>query len=71
MSVHTGFKDDPEEIPGLAHYLEHMVFMQDNKKIVIFLKKKLNFEDEVNKANGVYNAATEMTLTTFYFEVPN
>jgi nardilysin len=31
MSVNTGSKNDPIDLPGLAHFLEHMVFMGSSK----------------------------------------
>lgn len=28
MAVHVGSNADPEEIPGLAHFCEHMLFRE-------------------------------------------
>lgn len=41
LSVGVGSFSDPPEIPGLAHFLEHMVFMGSEKySEVIILNKK-------------------------------
>jgi insulysin len=31
MAVHVGHMSDPEEIPGLAHFCEHMLFLGSEK----------------------------------------
>lgn len=31
MKVQTGWKDDPKEFQGLAHFLEHMLFIGSHK----------------------------------------
>lgn len=43
LSVGVGSFSDPPEIPGLAHFLEHMVFMGSEKysEVVILNKKFL------------------------------
>lgn len=45
LSVGVGSFSDPPEIPGLAHFLEHMVFMGSEKysEVIILNKKFLEF----------------------------
>ena len=31
MTVHVGHYNDPDDYPGLAHFLEHMLFMGSKK----------------------------------------
>lgn len=63
MSVNVGSYSDPPELPGLAHFLEHMLFLgtEDFKD-----------EDEYSKflaANGGFsNAYTASELTNYYFQ---
>lgn len=57
LSIDAGSKMDPKESEGLAHYLEHMVFMGSEKypNVYIFIQVDL-FDDEIKKDNGEYNA---------------
>jgi insulysin len=60
----TGFLSDPWELPGLAHFLEHMLFLGT---------EKYPCENEYNKYlsehSGSSNAFTAAEHTTFYFDV--
>ncbi len=53
-----------EEAEGLAHFLEHMVFMGSGK-----YPDESNFMDFVKKNGGMTNAMTSDTNTTYYFTV--
>ncbi|XP_017752516.1 PREDICTED: nardilysin-like isoform X2 [Eufriesea mexicana] len=64
LSVGVGSFSDPPEIPGLAHFLEHMVFMGSEK-----YSQENDFDTFIKKRGGSDNASTECELTTFYFEV--
>ena len=63
-AVNTGSYFDPENYDGLAHFLEHMLFLGS---------KKYPNEDEFDstlKANGGYsNAYTDNFETVYYFTV--
>lgn len=37
LDVHVGHMSDPEELPGLAHFLEHMLFLGTEKYKVNFI----------------------------------
>ncbi|XP_043528977.1 nardilysin-like [Frieseomelitta varia] len=64
LSVGVGSFSDPPEIPGLAHFLEHMVFMGSEK-----YTEENDFDTFIKKRGGSDNASTECELTTFYFEI--
>ncbi|XP_042887210.1 nardilysin-like isoform X2 [Penaeus japonicus] len=64
LSVNVGSFEDPFEIPGLMHFLEHMVFMGSEK-----YPKENAFDYYIKKHGGRDNAHTDMEHTTFYFEV--
>lgn len=59
-----GSLSDPEDIPGLAHFLEHMLFYSSEKYPV---------EDEYSKFvaehGGSTNAFTSMESTNYHFDV--
>lgn len=63
LCVGVGSFSDPWEIPGMAHFLEHMVFMGSAK-----YPKENDFDSYVKKRGGSDNASTECEFTTFYFE---
>ncbi|KAJ7405361.1 Nardilysin [Willisornis vidua] len=64
LCVAVGSFSDPEDLPGLAHFLEHMVFMgslkyPDENGFDVFLKKH----------GGGDNASTDCERTIFQFDV--
>lgn len=66
VSVKTGSVNDPIEYQGLAHFLEHMLFLGSKK-----YPKEDYFDSEL-KANGGYsNAWTDNFETVYYFSVQN
>nr|XP_033337586.1 nardilysin-like isoform X2 [Megalopta genalis] len=64
LSVGVGSFSDPPEIPGLAHFLEHMVFMGSKK-----YPQENDFDAFIEKRGGSDNASTDCELTTFYFAI--
>lgn len=62
LNIHVGSIHDT--IPGMAHFLEHMVFMGSKKYPDV-----TNFFDNVSKYGGTTNAMTSDTDTTYYFTV--
>ncbi|XP_068246780.1 nardilysin-like [Palaemon carinicauda] len=64
LTVGIGSFEDPMEIQGLMHFLEHMVFMGSEK-----YPKENAFDYYIKKHGGHDNAHTDMEHTTFYFEV--
>ena len=63
LCVHVGSFSDPDSIPGLAHFLEHMVFMGSEK-----YPDENSFDTFIQKHGGYDNASTDCTTTNFYFE---
>lgn len=59
-----GSLSDPDDLPGLAHFCEHMLFLGT---------EKYPCENEYNKYlsehGGGSNAATSSEHTTYYFDV--
>ena len=66
MTVNTGFYNDPIHTQGLAHFLEHMLFMGTTKH-----KQENYFHQFINESGGSTNAFTMEETTTFYFQVLN
>ncbi|XP_059056588.1 insulin-degrading enzyme [Achroia grisella] len=64
IDVNVGYLSDPDELPGLAHFCEHMLFLGT---------KKYPEENEYNKFlsehGGSSNASTSSDHTTYYFDV--
>ncbi len=64
LVVNIGFSSDPKSIPGLAHFLEHMLFMGTKK-----YKNTNTFFDYMNKYGGNSNAMTSDEFTAYYFDI--
>ena len=60
----VGHYSDPDELPGLAHFLEHMVFMGSKK-----FPKENGYAKFVQDNGGSENACTGCEHTTFFFEI--
>ena len=65
LCVNMGSFSDPEDIPGLAHFLEHMVFMGSKK-----FPGENEFESFIARNGGYDNAHTDCETTVFWFESP-
>ena len=66
LTVGIGQYQDPASQPGLAHYLEHMIFMGSEKYPQPDALMTL-----VKSNDGVINAMTEAQQTTYYFQIAN
>lgn len=64
LCVSVGSFADPDDVPGFAHFLEHMVFMGSRK-----YKKENAFDDFIGKHGGETNAWTDCERTTFFFDI--
>ncbi|KAK9671052.1 hypothetical protein RND81_12G003500 [Saponaria officinalis] len=64
MNVNVGSFSDPDALPGLAHFLEHMLF---------YASEKYPTEDDYSKYitehGGSTNAYTASECTNYYFDV--
>ena len=64
LDVHVGYLQDPEKLPGLAHFLEHMLFMGTEK-----YPGEDDYQDFVTGKGGYTNAYTDTDHTNYYFEI--
>ncbi|KAJ2684795.1 metalloprotease [Coemansia spiralis] len=66
LSVNVGSSMDPVELQGLAHFLEHMLFMGTEK-----YPDENEFSSFISEHSGDSNAYTQFSKTTFYLGVAN
>ncbi|XP_033919880.1 nardilysin [Melopsittacus undulatus] len=64
LCIAVGSFSDPEDLPGLAHFLEHMVFMGSLK-----YPDENGFDAFLKKHGGSGNASTDCERTVFLFDV--
>jgi len=64
MYVGVGSRDNPKDLDGLAHYLEHMLFMGSDE-----YPGGTYFQNSVSKYGGMTNAFTTDESTQYYFSV--
>ena len=64
LNVHVGSGSDPDDWPGLAHFLEHMLFLGNQKYPEAGEYKKF-IEDH----GGNSNAYTSLAHTNYYFDI--
>ncbi|POM72003.1 Nardilysin [Phytophthora palmivora] len=64
LTVGVGSFAEPEHLPGLAHYLEHMLFMGSKK-----YPDENEFEAFLSAHGGYSNGATDNEVTSYTFEV--
>ncbi|KAL1021991.1 hypothetical protein UPYG_G00020830 [Umbra pygmaea] len=64
MCVGVGSFSDPNDLPGLAHFLEHMVFMGSEK-----YPSENGFDAFLKKHGGSDNASTDCEKTIFQFDI--
>lgn len=65
MAVNVGHFDDPVNRPGMAHFLEHMLFLGTEK-----YPDAGSFLSFINQNGGNNNAWTGTELTNFFYTVP-
>ncbi|CAH1155362.1 unnamed protein product [Phaedon cochleariae] len=63
LCIGVGSFSDPKDVPGMAHFLEHMVFMGSEK-----FPAENDFDSFIKKGGGSDNASTDSETTCFYFE---
>ena len=64
LSVNAGSLNDPLHRQGLAHFLEHMIFMGSNK-----YPDENQYSNHISSHGGYTNAYTELEFTNYYFKV--
>lgn len=65
LSVGVGYINDPVDVPGLAHFLEHMLFLS-NKKYPI----EGDYREFLSSHGGGSNAYTSTNETNYFFQIP-
>ena len=64
LDVGVGHFSDPEEVAGLAHFCEHMLFLGTEK-----FPDEAEYNQYLNQHGGMSNAYTSMENTNYYFDV--
>nr|WBY50760.1 insulin degradation protein [Helicoverpa armigera] len=64
LDVNVGYLSDPEELPGLAHFCEHMLFLGTQK-----YPEENEYNKFLSEHGGSSNASTSSDHTTYYFDV--
>ena len=65
MVVGVGSMYDPPECQGMAHFLEHLLFMGSKK-----YPQENAYDSFLSKHGGSDNAFTELEHTVYHFEIP-
>ncbi|KAL6628157.1 a-pheromone processing metallopeptidase-like protein Ste23 [Neocallimastix sp. 'constans'] len=66
LNISIGSAYDPEDIPGLAHFCEHLLFMGTEK-----YPEESEYNQFLSQNGGYSNAYTTFKETNFFFEVNN
>ncbi|KAF5347143.1 hypothetical protein D9757_013657 [Collybiopsis confluens] len=64
LDVAVGHLSDPDDMPGLAHFCEHLLFMGTEQ-----FPKENEYSEFLAKNNGGSNAYTAASNTNYYFSV--
>lgn len=64
VDVHVGHMSDPNDLPGLAHFCEHMLFLGTEK-----YPSENAYSQFLNEHGGNSNAFTSGEHTTYYFDI--
>jgi insulysin len=66
LIVKVGSWNDPKQYPGIAHFLEHMLFLGTKK-----YPKESEYDQVINENDGISNAFTASDFTAFMFSISN
>lgn len=64
LDVYVGSNDDPEAFPGLAHFLEHMLFLGTDR-----YPEAGEYQQFISTQGGSHNAYTAPEHTNYFFDV--
>lgn len=64
MDVHVGQLSDPDTLPGLAHFCEHMLFLGTEK-----YPDEDSYSSFLNSHGGQSNAYTALENTNYFFDI--
>ncbi len=65
MNVRVGSNDEPRDVAGISHFIEHMLFEGTKRRPGSF-----EISNEIERLGGEFNAATSNDRTFFYTKVP-
>lgn len=65
MAINAGHFQDPEDTPGLTHFLEHMLFLGS-----VQYPEAESYSDFISFAGGHHNAWTGTEHSNYYLELP-
>ena len=63
VSIDAGASSDPRQLPGLAHFTEHMCFLGSKR-----YPEENEYKQYLAQHGGKSNASTSMSHTTYQFE---
>ena len=66
LDVHVGSRYDPATRQGLAHFLEHMLFLGTKK-----YPDADGYQKFISENGGSHNAYTSFEHTNYYFDIDN
>ena len=64
LAVNVGSFNDPPHRQGLAHLLEHMIFMGSEK-----YPEQDSYSNHISESGGYTNAYTQLESTNFHFDI--
>lgn len=64
LDVHVGSGDEPDDRPGIAHFLEHMLFLGTEK-----YPEAGEYQKFISDHGGSHNASTSFQHTNYFFDV--
>ncbi|EZA60071.1 insulin-degrading enzyme isoform X2 [Ooceraea biroi] len=64
LDINIGYMSDPDDLPGLVHFCEHMLFMGTEK-----YPKENDYNMYLSQNGGMSNASTHLDHTTYYFDI--
>ena len=64
LDVNVGSREDPAQRPGLAHFLEHMLFLGTDK-----YPQADAYQNFISSHGGDHNAFTAFENTNFFFDI--
>ena len=64
LDVYVGSNNDPAEFPGLAHFLEHMLFLGTDR-----FPEAGEYQQFISTQGGSHNAYTAPEHTNYFFDV--
>ena len=64
LAVNVGSFNDPKERQGMAHLLEHMIFMGSKT-----YQGQDEYSNHISESGGFTNAYTQLEWTNFHFDI--